>query len=372
VTTRDYYEILGVDRSVDEATLKSSYRKLALKFHPDRNPGDTEAEEKFKEAAEAYSVLSDPDKRRRYDQFGHQGVQGAASGGFDPSNFADFSDIFGDFFGFGDLFGGGAGRRRNRPMQGDDTRYDLEIELEEAIKGKDVEIKIPRLETCDTCGGSGAAANDGLVSCSICHGRGEVIYQQGFLSVRRTCSQCNGSGKIIRRPCGSCGGEGHVRVEDQLRINIPAGVGNGTRVRVGGKGHPGVNGGPPGDLYVFLRVKDHRVFRREESDLYCIFTINVAQAALGDEIHVLTFDGLQTVKIPEGAQSGDRVRLRGLGVPHLDRKGRGDLYVELDVRIPTKLNRDQRRLFEELKTMLPAENEPREKGLFDKVKDYFM
>jgi len=372
VTTRDYYEILGVERSADEQTLKRSYRKLALRYHPDRNPGDTVAEEKFKEAAEAYSVLSDPGKRQRYDRYGHQGVQGASGGGFDPSTFSDFSDIFGDFFGFGDLFGGGSGRRRNRPMQGDDTRYDLEIDFEDAIQGKDVELKVPRLENCGECGGTGAASHDGLVSCALCHGRGEVIYQQGFLSVRRTCNQCNGSGKIIRRPCQKCGGEGRLKVEDQLKISIPAGVDNGTRVRVSGKGRPGENGGPPGDLYVFLRVKDHRIFRREETDLFCTFTINVAQAALGDEVHVLTFDGLQTIKVPEGTQTGDRVKLRGLGVPHLSRKGRGDLYVEFDVRVPSKLTRDQRRLFEDLRRTLPAENEPQEKGIFDKVKDYFV
>ncbi len=371
MTTRDYYEILGVDRSVDGASLKTAYRKLALKYHPDRNPGDKEAEERFKEAAEAYSVLSDPDKRQRYDRYGHQGVQGAASGGFDPSTFSDFSDIFGDFFGFGDIFGGRS-RRRNRPMQGDDTRYDLEIELEDAIRGKDVQLQLPRLENCGDCGGTGAAARDGLVSCPICRGRGEVIYQQGFLSIRRTCNQCGGTGKIIRRPCESCDGKGQIEVEDKLQISIPAGVGSGTRVRVAGKGRPGVNGGPPGDLYVFLRVKEHRVFRRDESDLLCVFSINVAQAALGDEIHVLTFDGLQTVKVPEGAQTGDRVKLRGLGVPHLDRKGRGDLYVEFDVRVPKKLSKEQRRLFEELRATLPAENEPQEKGIFDKVKDYFM
>jgi molecular chaperone DnaJ len=372
VTTRDYYEILGVERSVDEATLKSAYRKLALQYHPDRNPGDREAEEKFKEAAEAYSVLSDPDKRQRYDRYGHQGVQGAGAGGFDPSTFSDFSDIFGDFFGFGDIFGGGNARRRNRPMQGDDTRYDLEINLEDAIRGKEVDLQIPRLESCGECAGTGAAARDGMVSCALCHGRGEVIYQQGFLSIRRTCSQCSGTGKIIRRPCQHCDGKGQIEIEDKLKISIPPGVGNGTRVRVSGKGHPGANGGPPGDLYVFLRVKDHRVFRRQESDLHCVFSINVAQAALGDEIDVLTFDGLQSVKVPEGAQAGDRVKLRGLGVPHLDKKGRGDLYVEFDVRVPKKLSREQRRLFEQLRSTLPAENEPQEKGIFDKVKDYFM
>lgn len=373
MTRRDYYEILGVERGANAQSLKSAYRKIALEHHPDRNPGDAEAESKFKEAAEAYSVLSDPDKRQRYDRFGHQGVQGAGAGGFDPTTFADFSDILGDFFGFGDIFGGGGrGQRRNRPTQGDDVRYDLEIEFEDAIKGKDVEIRLPRMETCDECNGTGAARNDGLVTCSLCHGRGEVMYQQGFLSIRRSCSQCNGTGKIVRRPCRKCDGEGHLRIEDQLRVNIPPGVDNGTRVRLGGKGQPGMNGGPNGDLYVFLRVKEHPVFERQENDLYCIVPINVAQAALGTEVHVLTFDGLQSVQIPEGTQGGDRVKLRGLGVPQLNRNSRGDLYVQVEVRTPTKLTRDQKRHFEELLETLPAENEPREKGILDKVKDYFM
>jgi molecular chaperone DnaJ len=371
VTKRDYYEILGVDRSVDEQSLKSAYRKLALKYHPDRNPGDETAEERFKEAAEAYSVLSDPQKRQRYDNFGHDGLAGASGAGFDPSTFTDFSDILGDFFGFGDMFGGGT-RRRNRPAQGENVRYDLEIDFEDAIKGKDVEIRVPRLETCTDCGGSGADKRDGTVTCSVCQGRGQTVFQQGFLAIRRTCPQCGGTGKLIRRPCHRCQGEGHLKVEDQLKVNIPAGVDTGTRVRIGGKGGPGSNGGPPGDLYVFLRVKEHPVFERHENDLYCTVPINVAQAALGDEVHVLTFDGLQTVKVPEGTQHGDKAKLRGLGVPHLDKKSRGNLYVMFEVRTPTRLTRDQRRLLEQLRETLPAENEPTSKGIFDKVKDYFM
>ena len=370
VTRRDYYEILGVDRSVDAQGLKSAYRKIALKFHPDRNPGDKDAEEKFKEAAEAYSVLSDPDKRQRYDRFGHDGLQGAAAQGFDPSVFTDFSDILGDFFGFGDLFGGGA-RRRNRPIQGDDVRYDLEIDLEDCIRGKEVEIKIARLETCGDCRGTGADPRDGLTTCPVCRGRGEAIYQQGFLSIRRTCTQCHGTGQIVRRPCKRCNGEGHARVEDRLKVSIPPGVDNGTRVRLGGKGQPGANGGPPGDLYVFLRVKEHPIFERRENDLYCTIPVNVAQAALGDEVHVLSFDGLQSVKLPEGTQTGDKVRLKGLGVPVLNGRSRGDLYVEFEVRIPQKLTREQRRLFEQLRETLPAENEPKDNTLLDKVKNYF-
>ncbi len=370
MTKRDYYEVLGVDRSVDERGLKSAYRKLALKYHPDRNPGDREAEEKFKEAAEAYSVLSDPQKRAAYDRYGHAGLEGVAVPGFDPSIFADFSDILGDFFGFGDLFGGGA-RRRSRPMQGEDVRYDLEIELEDCIRGKTVDIKVPRLKTCKECGGTGADRDHGLVTCSACRGRGEMVYHQGFLSIRRTCSQCGGSGKVVRRRCTACGGEGHVRLDSQLRVNIPAGVDDGTRVRLAGEGQPGINGGPPGDLYVFLRVKQHPVFERRDHDLYCVVPVNVAQAALGAEVVVDTFDGPQTVKIPEGTQSGERLRLRGLGVPYVNSSARGDLWVEVEVRTPTRLTREQRALFEQLRELLPAENKPKDKGLFEKVKDYF-
>lgn len=360
-----------MDRGVDEQGLKTAYRKLALKYHPDRNPGDHEAEEHFKEAAEAYSVLSDPHKRASYDHFGHQGVQGVAGGGFDPSIFTDFSDILGDFFGFGDLFGGAA-HHQNRPRRGDDVRYDLEIEFEDAIKGKSVEIQVPHLETCPECGGSGADHHDGVVPCPLCRGRGEVVYRQGFLSIRRTCAQCKGTGRIIRRPCGHCHGEGHVRREHQLRVTIPAGVDTGTRIRLAGEGQPGSNGGPPGDLYVFLRVKEHRIFERHEDDLSCVVPVNMAQAALGVEVHILTFDGLRTVKIPAGTQSGDRIKLKGLGVSHINSNARGDLYIQVEVRTPTKLTREQHKLFEQLRESLPVENEPKEKGLFEKVKEYFM
>jgi molecular chaperone DnaJ len=368
---QDYYEILGVSRDCDDGTLKTAYRKLALKYHPDRNPDDSDAEERFKQAAEAYGVLSDPQKRAVYDRYGHQGLQGAGAQGFDPSQFSDFSDIIGDFFGFGDLFGGG-GRRRNRAQKGDDLRYDLEINLEDTIRGLSADIQVPRTEACNRCGGSGAERNDGLTTCPMCHGRGEVIYQQSFLSIRRTCGQCNGRGQIIRRPCTQCRGEGYVRAERKLKVNIPPGVDTGTRLRLSGEGQPGANGGPQGDLYVFVRVKEHAVFQRSEDDLVCTIPVNVAQAALGTDVDLLTFDGLQTVKIPEGAQSGNRVRLKGLGVPRLQGHGRGDMVVVVDVRVPTRLTREQRRLLEQLRDTLPAENEPAEKGLFDKVKEYFM
>ncbi|MCZ2079751.1 MAG: molecular chaperone DnaJ [Bryobacterales bacterium] len=372
VSKRDYYEVLGVSREADEQSLKSAYRKLALKYHPDRNPGNTSAEEKFKEAAEAYSVLTDPQKRSAYDRFGHQGLQGG-SNGFNPDIFADFTDILGDFFGFGfgDAFGGSSTRRRSRAQQGEDLRFDLEIGFEDAIKGMTADIQAPRLETCKSCSGSGAEAHDGFTTCSRCRGRGEVIFQQGFLSVRQTCSQCGGRGQIIRRPCKECGGEGRIRVERKLKVTIPAGVDNGTRLRLPHEGQPGANGGPNGDLYVFLRVKEHPIFSRRENDLHCTVPINVAQAALGTEIHVLTFDGLESIKVPEGTQGGTEIKLRNKGVPYLNGHGRGDLYVRIDVKVPKKLTREQRKLFEDLVETLPAENEPDEKGLFDKVRDYF-
>ena len=369
VTKRDYYEVLGVNRDVDDSALKSAYRKLALKYHPDRNPNDREAEERFKEAAEAYGVLSDPQKRATYDRFGHQGLQGS-NGGFDPSAFQDFSDIIGDLFGFGDMFGSRS--RGRRQQRGDDLRYDLEIEFEDVMRGMSAEIQVPRMENCSRCNGTGAEKNDGLVTCPMCHGRGEVLYQQSFLQIRRTCGQCNGRGQIIRRPCMQCKGDGQIRTERKLKVNIPAGVSTGTRLRLAAEGQPGGNGGPPGDLYVFIKVKDHLIFERHDDDLHCTVPINIAQAALGTEIELLTFDGPQTIKIAEGTQSGSRVRLKGLGVPHLQGSGRGDLFVRVSVRIPAKLTREQRKLFEQLRETLPAENEPHEKSILDKVKDYFM
>lgn len=369
-TKRDYYEILGVPRDVDDPSLKGAYRKLALKFHPDRNPNDREAEEKFKEAAEAYSILSDPQKRAAYDRFGHQGVQGA-NGGVDPGSFTDFGDILGDLFGFGDIFGGG-GNRRNRTQRGEDLRYDIEIEFEDVMRGLSADIQVPRLEACTRCSGTGAEKVDGLVTCPMCHGRGEVLYQQSFLQIRRTCGQCNGRGQIIRRPCTQCKGEAHIRSHRKLKVNIPPGVSTGTRLRLANEGQPGANNGTPGDLYVFIKVKEHAIFERQEDDLYCTIPINIAQAALGTDVDLLTFDGLQNIKVPEGTQSSSRVRLRGFGVPHLQGSGRGDLFVNIDVKTPTKLTREQRRLFEQLKETLPVENEPHEKSILDKVKEYFM
>jgi molecular chaperone DnaJ len=376
VAKRDYYEVLGVDRAVDDQALKGAYRKLALQYHPDRNPNNHEAEEKFKEAAEAYSVLSDAQKRAAYDRYGHAGVQSAAAGaggGFDPGQFAGFEDILGEFFGFGDLFGGNGGRRsRNRAQRGEDLPFELEVSFEDMMKGMAADIQVPKMEACGRCSGKGAEPEDGLTQCPVCRGKGEIHYQQSFLTVRRTCSQCNGRGQIIRRPCKECKGEGYIRKDKKLKINIPAGVDTGTRLRLTGEGQPGVNGGPPGDLYVLLKVKEHPIFDRVDDDLHCTVPVNVAQAALGTELDILTFDGLESVKIPEGTQKGSKIKLKGLGVPNLQGRGRGDLYVNIDVKIPTKLSREQRKLFEQLRETLPEENEPHEKSLLDKVKDYFM
>ncbi|MBV8845366.1 MAG: molecular chaperone DnaJ [Bryobacterales bacterium] len=371
MTRRDYYEVLGVSRDADDQVIKTAYRKLALQHHPDRNPGSREAEEKFKEAAEAYSVLSDSQKRAAYDRYGHQGVAGAAGGGFDATGFPDLGDILSDVFGFGDVFGGSR-QRRNRAQRGDDLRYDLEISFEDSMRGITADIQAPRMEECARCHGKGAEPEDGLVTCAMCRGRGEVIYQQSFLSVRRTCSQCGGRGQIVRRPCKECHGEAYIRKERKLKVNIPAGVDTGTQLRLSQEGQPGVNGGPFGDLYVAIRVKEHPVFARNEFDLHCRVPINISQAALGDSIELETIDGPQTVKIPEGSQPGARIRLRGLGVPRVQGSGRGDLFVHLDVHIPSKLTREQRRLFEQLRDQLPMENKPHEKGIFDKVKDYFL
>ena len=371
---RDYYEVLGVGREAGETDVKAAYRKLARQFHPDHHPDDPTCEDKFKEASEAYSVLSDPQKRAAYDRYGHAGLQGAQGTGFDPNAFADFSDILGDFFGgsFGDLFGQGGSRRRNRPQRGEDVRYDLEIGFEEAVFGMNAEIQVPRMEHCDHCGGKGSEPGTGPSTCPTCNGRGEMLYQQSFLSIRRTCSTCGGAGQVIRNPCGKCRGNGYQQVHRKLKINIPAGVDDGMRLRLANEGQPGANGGPNGDLFVFIKVKPHAFFERHENDLHCTIPVNIGQAALGADIDVPTLEGTQKLKIPEGSQNGNQFKLRHQGVPILNGNGRGDLFVHLDVKVPTRLSREQRKLLEQLRDTLPVDNAPTEKGLFEKVKNYFM
>jgi molecular chaperone DnaJ len=364
----DYYEILSVSRSASEQEIKSAYRKLAVKYHPDKNPGNKEAEDKFKEAAEAYSVLGDPQKRAQYDRFGHSGL--GASGGFDPTIFSGFEDIIGDFFGLGDIFGTG-GRRRSAAQRGSDLRYDLEISFTDAVRGLKTKIKVPRLETCQSCSGSGAAKGSGPITCSNCHGQGQVRYQQGFFSISRTCQNCQGTGKVVKDVCKNCRGEGRVPREETLEIKIPAGVDNGSRLRISGQGEAGVHGGPPGDLYVVLFVQEHEFFERQENNVYCTIPVSFPQAALGTEIKVPTLDGEETLEIPEGTQSGSIFRLRGKGIPSLNGKGRGDQFVTVNIETPTKLNREQKKLLEQFAEVSKIENKPLEKRILDRVKDIF-
>jgi molecular chaperone DnaJ len=377
VSKRDYYEVLGVGRTASEQEIKSAYRKLALKFHPDRNPGDKSAEEKFKEAAEAYAVLADTDKRHMYDRFGHAGLGGAATGGFDPSVFSGFEDIFGglgDIFGFGDVFGG---RRRGGAQRGADLRYDLEISFEEAATGTETTIQIPRQEACETCTGTGAAPGSKPTTCPQCHGRGQLRYQQGFFTVARTCGQCRGTGSVVTKPCTTCKGSGRVQKERKLTVKIPAGIASGQRMRISGEGEGGAAGGPPGDLYVVVHVQEHSFWQRDGNDLHCEIPVNFPTLALGGDITIPTLDGNETFSIPEGTQTGSAFRLRGRGMPDVGGRGRGDLIVTVKVITPKKLTKEQKKLLEQLQAVLPKEAfEPtpvdrEDKGLFERVKDIF-
>ncbi len=371
VTKRDYYEVLGVARDCDESQLKSAYRKLAMQHHPDRNPDNRQAEERFKEAAEAYGVLSDGQKRATYDRFGHQGVQQMdqqGGSGFDANGF-DLGDLFSQF-GFGDVLGG-RGQRGSRVLRGEDVRYDLQIEFENAAFGMTAEIQVPRHEKCGHCEGLGAEPGSSSTTCPQCKGRGEMLYQQGFLSVRRTCNQCGGGGKVIKTPCRECRGQGVVQVNRKLKVTIPAGVADGNRLRLSGEGQPSPNGGPSGDLYVFLKVKEHAFFERHENDLHCGIPVNFAQAALGAELTVPTLGEPATLKIPEGTQNGAQFRLKKQGIAQVNGHSRGDIVIHVQIKTPGKLTREQRKLFEQLHEMLPKDNEPSEKGIFERVKDLF-
>jgi molecular chaperone DnaJ len=379
VSKRDYYEVLGVARTANDQEIKSAYRKLALKHHPDRNPGNRSAEEKFKEAAEAYAVLADAQKRAAYDRFGHAGLGASAGAGFDPTIFADFNDILGglgDLFGFGEIFGGG---RRGSVQRGSDLRYDLEISFDEAAKGIETNIQIPRVETCADCRGVGAAPGTKPSVCPQCQGRGQLRYQQGFFTVARTCGQCRGTGQIISKPCPACNGNGQAAREHKLTVKIPPGIASGQRLRLYGEGEHGIGGGPPGDLYVVVHVQEHEFFRREADDLYCELPVQFPILALGGEVDVPTLDGTDKLRLSEGTQPGTTFRLRGKGMPNVSGRGRGNLNVTVQAVTPKKLTREQRSLLEQLARTLPAgslpprerEREDEERSVFDRVRDIF-
>lgn len=371
MSKRDYYEVLGLDRGAEDGDLKKAYRRLAMKYHPDRNPDDPEAEEKFKEASEAYEILTDPEKRQAYDQFGHAGVdpsQGGAGGyGFE----GNFGDIFGDVF--GDIFGGGRGRGGNGVGRGSDLRYNLNLSLEQAVSGDTLEIRIPVLTHCEDCDGSGAAPGSSPQVCPDCNGAGQIRVSQGFFSLQQTCPRCRGQGKVITDPCRSCGGAGRVEKRKTLSVKIPAGVDTGDRIRLTGEGEAGINGGPPGDLYVQVEVNDHPIFVRDGRHLYCEVPISFADAALGGELEVPTLDGRVKLKIPQETQTGKVFRLRGKGVTQVRGGGVGDLLCKVVVETPVKLTDKQKELLREFKESLgdSDRHSPKEKSWFDGVRDFF-
>jgi molecular chaperone DnaJ len=373
VTKLDFYEVLGVSRDASDAELKTSYRRLAMQYHPDRNPNNPEAEEQFKACSEAYQVLSDPEKRAAYDRYGHAAFQnggGAAGNPFQGAGFqGDLGDIFGDIF--GEMFGGGGGRRQSRVQRGRDLRYDLTLEFEEAVFGIEKEISIRRMEACEDCGGTGAANGKAPVTCTQCAGRGQVRFQQGFFSVAKTCTRCGGTGSTITDPCTGCHGEGLQAKKHSILVKVPAGVEQDTRIRYQGEGEAGRFGGPAGDLYVVLTVKAHKFFERDGDDLHCVMPISFPQAALGTELQIETLEGAATIKIPEGTQNGKEFRLRNKGVPHLNERGQGDLIVEIRVATPSKLSKQQKELLRQLGETMQVENTPTSRGLFEKMKDIF-
>jgi molecular chaperone DnaJ len=370
MSKRDYYEVLGVSRTASEQDIKSAYRRLALLHHPDKNPNNPSAEEKFKEAAEAYGVLADTEQRQRYDRFGHAGVSSGAGQGWGAPGFGGIEDILGDLFGFGDVFGGGrGGARRSAAQRGADLRYDLEITLGDAYNGMTAQLRIPRLETCENCKGKGAAPGTEPENCSNCGGTGQVRYQQGFFSVARTCQPCRGAGRVIKNPCSDCRGAGRIEREKQMEVKIPAGVETGSRLRVQGEGEDGTQGGPSGDLYVVIHLAEHERFERQGNNLYASLPITFAQAALGSDVYVGTIDGEEKIKVPAGTQTGTVFRLKGKGMPVLGSRGRGDLFVSVGVVTPTSLTREQRKLLEQLSVVENKDLE--DKGLVDKVRDIF-
>ncbi len=372
---RDLYEILGVNRDASEDELKKAYRKLAMKYHPDRNPDNKDAEDKFKEAKEAYEILTDANKRAAYDRYGHAGVdQSVGGGGGGGQGFDGFADAFGDIF--GDIFGGGGGggRGRSNVYRGADLRYNLEITLEEAARGAEKTIRIPALEECDTCHGSGAKPGTQPKTCPTCGGACQVRIQQGFFSIQQTCPKCHGSGRIIPEPCTSCGGAGRVKRQKTLEVKIPAGIDDGMRLRHGGHGEPGVNGGPAGDLYVEIHIKQHPVFQRDGDDLHCEMPISFTTAALGGEIEIPTLDGAANIRIPAETQSAKVFRLRGKGIRNVRSHAPGDLMVHVIVETPVKLTERQKELlreFDEIASSNAERHNPKAKSWMDKVKDFF-
>lgn len=369
-TKRDYYEILGISKSATEKEIKKAYKRLAMKYHPDRTAGDKELEEKFKEIQEAHEVLTDSQKRAAYDQYGHAGVDPNRGGG---AGAADFGDIFGDVF--GDIFGGGrGGGGRRRARQGADLRYNLEMTLEDAVRGKTVEIRVPTLVECDSCDGSGAKKGTSPTTCPTCHGNGQVQMRQGFFAVQQTCPTCSGKGKIISDPCRKCHGQGRVEETKTLSVKVPAGVDTGDRIRLTGEGEAGEAGAPPGDLYVQVNVRDHDIFVRDENNLYCEVPLSFTMAALGGELEVPTLDGQVKLKVPAETQTGKMFRLRGKGVKSVRSGAVGDLMCKVVVETPVNLSSKQKELLKELDTSMggeAAKHRPKEKGFFDSVSQFF-
>ena len=371
-TQRDYYEVLGVGRDAQASDIKAAYRRLAVQYHPDRNPDDPDAEEKFKEASEAYAVLSDADKRARYDRFGHQGLGGEGFTGFDPNAFGDFADILGDLFGFGDIFGG---RRRGggpRPHRGHDLQYTLKLTLEEAATGIERSIRVPRFENCDRCSGSGSEPGTTPETCGTCQGSGQVAFRRGFLSVAQTCPTCGGAGRVNRDPCRDCEGRGRNEREASLKVTVPAGVDTGMRLRLAGEGESGTLGGPAGDLYVVMAIEEHDLFQRDGSDLHLELPVSAFQAMLGAKVGLTTILGEETeVVVKPGAQPGQVIRLNGSGMPHIDGRRRGDLYVHLRVVVPSKLTGEQRKLIEEVAELGGGLEPEEDSGFFERLKRAF-
>ncbi|HOV79697.1 MAG TPA: molecular chaperone DnaJ [Bacillota bacterium] len=373
---RDYYEVLGVPRNASTEEIKKAYRKLARQYHPDANPDDKDAEAKFKEISEAYVILADPEKRAKYDSYGHAGVDGQGFGGFDGFG------GFGGFDGFGglgdifDIFFGSGTRRRTGPEKGEDIRADLEITLKEAAFGLEREIKVPRVEACGTCGGTGAAPGSKPAACPVCGGTGQVQFAQntpfGRIVQSRTCDRCHGSGRVIEKPCPTCRSSGKVRKTRSIKVKVPPGVDSGSRLRLAGEGEAGTRGGPPGDLYVYIHVKPHRIFKREDDDVICEIPVSFVQAALGDEIEVPTLEGNTKLRIPEGIQSGTMLRLKGRGIPHINGYGRGDQHVVIKVITPTRLTDRQKDLLKEFARLGGEHHQAGDKSFFEKMKDAFM